>query len=85
MADDCSQCEALQAQLASAQREIERLHKVIRRLRRIMARLRQVCQWWLARARHVLSRQSGVPRGSWAFWRGVERVASNLLALLGGE
>ena len=43
---------------------------------------RSACEVYLAQAREVLAQRSGVPRGTWAYWKGVGDVASRVAALL---
>jgi hypothetical protein len=79
---DCPQCDHLHHRVQELERKLERLEHRLHRLRRRLAWARQVCLWWLQQARAVLSTPGGVPRGIWAFCRGVEQVATSLLFIL---
>jgi len=79
---DCAHCDHLQRQVRELEKRVARLERRVHRLRRRLEWARQVCLWWLQQARKVLSSRSGVPRGIWAFCRGVEQVATSLLFIL---
>jgi len=79
MNDSCQACRTYRAELERHQRKIDRLEKQLRQLRQA---IKQVCNWYIQSAQLVLSQRSGVPRGRWAFWRGVYQVAVRVLALL---
>ena len=82
MCDSCSNCAALEAELARARAEIEALRRTVTRLRAIIARARAACVSLAAQADKVLARRSGVPRGTWAFARGLREAAARVAAFL---
>lgn len=77
----------LLAELAQARRErdearrvAQRLAERVKRLILILRRVRQVCLGLIARARdEALDKKSGVPRGIYAFWRGIHDGAAEVL------
>ena len=79
MNDSCQACRTYRAELERYQRKIERLEKQLRQLRQA---IEKACNWYIQNAQLVLSQRSGVPRGRWAFWRGVYQVGVHVLALL---
>jgi hypothetical protein len=79
---DCSRCDHLHARVHELEEEVEQLRHRLHWLHRRLEWARQVCLWWLRQARTVLSTPGGVPRGIWAFCRGVEQVATSLLFIL---
>lgn len=87
MSDSCQNCAKLAGELARAKREGQELRRAVRRLRRVIALARAACAQWLAQTQGVLSKRSGVPRGTWAFALGAHEVARRMLAILnsGGE
>lgn len=86
---DCRDCrlveenQKLQQEIQRLQEEIERLYKIIERLREVID---TACNYALSiygQAAQVLGKRSGVPRGTWSFWKGsgeVARVVFNILS-----
>lgn len=75
VADVCENCEQLQER-------IEELEERIEELERVLERIAQFCQAVIERARPMLSKRSGVPRGKWARLKGRVDVAKQILAAL---
>jgi len=87
----CSNCAALEAQVAQLQAQVAHLQRENEELRRMVERLKRVLEWakaqcrgYIAQTRETLDKSSGVPRARWAYCRGAYEVAYNVLAILQG-
>jgi len=87
----CSNCAALEAQVAQLQAQVAHLQRENGELRQRLAMLlqqiniaRAMCLHVIAESGKVLSQKSGVQRAVWAFNRGAHAVASKLLEVLQG-
>lgn len=70
-----SQIVQLRNRISRLEREIERLKGVIACLRETLKRIAMFCVRAMKEASKVLSKDSGVPRGQWAFCRGAYEIA----------
>lgn len=72
---DCQNCKALA-------KENTRLLRIVEKQRRVMGAAQLYALSVYSRAGGVLCRRSGVPRGTWAFWKGCYQVAREVYQLL---
>lgn len=61
------------------EQSLERLEQLLH----VVERVRAFCSSVQGKARaRALGRKSGVPRGSWAYWKGAHTIAEKVLRLL---
>ncbi|MBN1139928.1 MAG: hypothetical protein JXM73_25380 [Anaerolineae bacterium] len=79
--NECARCTQAR-ELVEAQRRVRQLERRVEKLKRIRDRALQMCLMLIASADQVLGRKSGVPRGTWAYAKGVKHAAAAIYRAL---